>query len=88
MTEISLQRSRVVCDRLGKGRATLHNDIHDGLMPPPIQLGSRWSAWPSDEIDQIIRARIAGWDKAQLRELVKQLVARRKTAAPLVEAVE
>jgi prophage regulatory protein len=82
MAEISLQRSPVVCKRLGRGRATLHQDVHDGLLTPAITIGSRWSAWPSDEIDQIARARIAGWSNDDLRALVKELVARRKTAAP------
>jgi prophage regulatory protein len=83
MVEISLQRSPVVCQRLGQCRSTLHKHVRDGTMPPPIRLGQRWSAWFSEEIDQIVRARVAGWGKDRIRELVRELVARRQTAAPL-----
>jgi prophage regulatory protein len=82
MGEISLQRSPQVCQRLGQCRSTLHNDVRNGLLPPPIQIGSRWSAWPSDEVDAILRARIAGRSKDQQRELVRELVAKRQSAAP------
>ena len=82
MPAIALERPSAVTKRLGQCRSTLHKAVYDGLLPPPIQLGSRWSAWPSDEIDEIVRARIAGWSDDQLRELVKELV-RRRAIAPM-----
>lgn len=83
MSAISLQRSPVASERLGRGRSTLHEDVRRGIMPPPIKVGSRWSAWPSDEVSAIARARIAGFSDDELRVLVKELVDRRKTAAPM-----
>ena len=83
MSAISMERNRDLQERLGNGRAKIHKDVKDGLLPPPVRLGQRWSGWPSDEIDQILRARIAGWDKDRIRELVKELVAKRQTAAPI-----
>lgn len=77
MAEISLQRSTVVSERLGRGRSTLHEDVRRGIMPPPIRVGARWSAWPSDETSEIARARITGFTDDQLRVLVKELLARR-----------
>lgn len=75
------QRSPVASERLGRGRSTLHEDVRRGTMPPPIKVGTRWSAWPSDEVDAIARARIAGFTDDELRALVKDLVAQRKTKA-------
>ena len=37
MAEISLQRSPVASERLGRGRSTLHEDVRRGTMPPPIK---------------------------------------------------
>lgn len=78
MGEISLQRSPVVTERLGRGRSTIHEDVRRGVMPPPIRVGSRWSAWPSDEVDAVLRARIAGLSDDEIRSLVRDLVSRRK----------
>lgn len=79
---VALLRAPAVCARMGKGRATLHEDVQRGVLSPPVKLGSRWAAWPEHEIDQILRARIAGWSDDQLRNLVKRLVAERKSIAP------
>jgi prophage regulatory protein len=87
MSRISMVRNTALQTRLGNSRAKIHRDVQDGLLPPPIRLGSRWSAWPDDEIDAIVRARIAGWTNDQLRGLVKDLVARRKNAAPMQDGI-
>jgi prophage regulatory protein len=78
----SLQRIRTVCDRIGFGRSTVYEHISDGTLPPPIRIGPKWSAWPSDEIDALLAARVAGWSDDQIRELVTRLVALRVNAAP------
>lgn len=78
-----MERNTDLQARLRNSRAKIHQDVRDGVLPPPIRLGSRWSAWPSDEIDQIIRARVAGWSRDRIRELVKELIVRRQTEAPM-----
>lgn len=78
MSGIQLERAGTVAQRLGRGRSTIHSDVREGLMPPPIRLGLRWSAWPSDEVDAIARARIAELSDDELRVLVKGLVAARR----------
>lgn len=65
----------------GRGRSTNYDDIARGLMVPPVAMGARCSAWPSDEVDRIIEARIAGWTSHQIRHLVREMVAARCIAA-------
>lgn len=48
-----------VIERAGFKRSKLYALIARGEFPPPIKLGPRVSAWPSDEIDEWIAQRIA-----------------------------
>lgn len=63
--------------RLGMARSTTWDRVRDGTLPPPIRRGSKWSRWPSDEIDRIEAAIVAGKSDDELRELVRELVAAR-----------
>jgi len=62
----------------GRSRSSLYADVKAGLFVAPIKIGRRASAWPSDEVAAIIRARIAGATEDEIRELVAQLVAARR----------
>jgi prophage regulatory protein len=61
-----------------RSKTTVYADIADDLFVPPVALGDRCSAWLEHEVDQIIAARIGGARKADIRKLVKQLVAARR----------
>ena len=61
----------------GFSKSTLHNRINDGLYPPPISIGPRSVAWPSNEVESLINARIAGKTPDEIRLLVKVLVEKR-----------
>ncbi len=43
---------------VGLGRSAIYDQIKCGLFPPPVHLGARAVAWPSDEIAAWIDARI------------------------------
>lgn len=53
--------------------------VAEGLLPPPIALGGRASAFLSDELDAVMQARAAGADDDAVRSLVRELVAARGT---------
>jgi prophage regulatory protein len=55
----SLLRLPAVIERTGYRRSTLYLLIQRGEFPPPVALGRRARAWPSDEIDRWIAERIA-----------------------------
>lgn len=56
---VHLLRLPAVQAQTGLSRASLYNLIRQGEFPAPIKLTSRSCAWPSNEIAEWIRARIA-----------------------------
>ena len=78
---IQLHRLPAVTAGTGRSRASLYQDIADGLFPPPVKIGHQASAWPDDEVDTVNRARIAGKSEEEIRKLVKRLVEARSNAS-------
>jgi prophage regulatory protein len=62
----------------GLSRSTIYQRIADGLWTKPVSLGARAVGWPSDEIDAINSARVAGKSDEEIRTLVAKLEADRK----------
>jgi prophage regulatory protein len=62
----------------GLSRSTIYQRIAEGLWTKPVALGARAVGWPSDEVDAINSARIAGKTDAEIRTLVAKLEADRK----------
>lgn len=62
-----------------KSRSRGYVDLKAGLLPVPVHVGKHANL-PSDELQAVIDARIAGCTEGQIRELVTELHARR--AAP------
>jgi len=78
---ISFLRRKDLESMLGLCRASIYNHVDRGLLPPPVPLGLRSVGWPSNEINAVFSARIAGHSSDQIKILVSQLVADRKLAA-------
>jgi len=74
-------RLKKVMDAMGISRSTVYLRIRQGLMPPPVKIGERCSAWPNYEITAINAARLAQKSDTEIRELVAQLQRQRMTAA-------
>jgi len=64
----------------GLSRSTLYLRISQGLWTRPVSLGSRAVGWPSDEVEALNAARIAGRTDEEVRSLVQELEAARKSA--------
>ncbi|MDD2535311.1 MAG: AlpA family phage regulatory protein [Macromonas bipunctata] len=62
-----------------RSHATIYAHVKAGLFPDSIPLGLRAVGWPADEVQTIVAARVAGADDAELRALVQQLHAARRT---------
>lgn len=63
----------------GESRSAFYRAITLGLMTPPVRLSARSVAWPENEILAINAARIAGKSEDDIRRLVVELTAARKT---------
>lgn len=55
---VALLRLPEVMRLTGRGRTAVYNGVRNGSFPAPVKLGDRAIAWPSDEIEKWIRARI------------------------------
>jgi prophage regulatory protein len=69
----------------GLSRSTLYLRISQGLWTKPVSLGFRAVGWPSDEVEALNAARIAGKTDDEIRDLVAKLEAARKDAMKCVQ---
>ena len=64
-----------------RSHASIYNAVRAGMFTKPVQIGERSVGWPSQEVQAINAARIAGKSQAELRELVSRLHAKRTELA-------
>lgn len=81
MESIKILRLPAALDRLGMGETSYRTAMADGLMPKPIALGARAVGIPEHELNQVIRARIAGLSDDEIRKLVARIHDDRARAA-------
>ncbi len=75
---MSILRMQSVKTETGhSSHASIYTAIHAGLFTMPVAIGQRSVGWPSDEVQAINAARIAGKSDADIRALVDQLHAAR-----------
>lgn len=68
-----------VMEECGLARSTVYLRIKQGTLTKPISLGPRCVGWPESEIALINEARIAEKSEEDIRALVAELQAGRKT---------
>ena len=76
----TILRLPAVKSESGLSRSTIYLRISQGLWTKPVSLGARAVGWPSDEVEAINAARIAGNTDDEIRVLVTKLEANRKSA--------
>lgn len=64
-----------------RSHASIYNAIKEGLFTKPVAIGQRAVGWPSDEVQSINAARIAGKSEADIKQLVIRLHAKRAELA-------
>jgi prophage regulatory protein len=75
----TILRLPAVKSESGYSRSTIYLRISQKLWPKPVSLGARSIGWPSNEVAAINAARIAGKSDEQIRALVIELEAARKS---------
>ncbi len=79
---MSIWRLPAVKAEMGhRSDASIYNAIRAGLFTTGVAIGQRSRGWPSDEVQAINGARIAGKTEPEIRELVKRLLAKRSELA-------
>ena len=76
----TILRIPAVKSESGLSRSTIYLRVSQGLWTRPVSLGARAVGWPSDEVEAINEARIAGKTHAEVRALVVKLEVARKAA--------
>lgn len=76
---LTLERTTSAFDRFGICRSYGYQLISRGLFPPPVNKDEKPSRVLSEEIDTLIKAKAAGVNNDQIRDLVAEMVRRRKT---------
>lgn len=72
-----------ILDETGKkSRGGFYAEVAAGLMPRPVNIGPRAVGLPEDEVQAVVKARIAGWTDDQVRALVQRLHIERQARAP------
>lgn len=69
-----------------RSHASIYNAIKAGLFTKPVLIGQRSVGWPSNEVNVINAARIAGKSEVEIRELVVRLHAKRAELTEFFEA--
>jgi prophage regulatory protein len=78
---LKLLRLTTMREATGLSRATIYSRIQAGLLPKPIKHGERISVWPSNEVEAVNKATIAGKSEAEIKALVADLENQRRAQA-------
>ena len=60
-----------------RSHASIYQAIRNGLFTKQVQIGQRAVGWPSDEVQAVVNARVAGHSEGQIKALVQSLHASR-----------
>lgn len=77
---LKLLRLNSMKEATGLSRATIYSRIQAGLLPKPVKHGERISVWPSDEVEKVAKATIAGKSDDEIRAIVADLERQRINA--------
>ena len=77
-TLIELARKPRALEITGHKHAKFQNHIREGLLPPPVKISERCSAWPIHELVAVNRAIVAGRSSDEIKRLVAHLVDARR----------
>ena len=77
MNVLYLETIETVLKSRGVSRSTLEAEIKDHRFPQPVKISLRKRAWPTDEVEKMMRFYMSSPSPEELRAFVKKLEARR-----------
>ena len=78
---ITLLPIKEVSKAMRLSKASCYNRVNARLLTRPVKVGQRLSAWPSNEIEAVNKATIAGKSADEIRSLVADLERQRTAVA-------
>ncbi len=75
----TIQRLKAILQATGLSRSSIYLRISQGLFTRSVSLGGRAVGWPASEVAALNAARIAGRTDSEIRQIVRQLEAARKS---------
>jgi prophage regulatory protein len=78
MDQILLRKPQVLNQR-ARSSSAHYRDIQNGLFTKPVNLGERAVGWPIREVNILTAAQVAGLSEDEIRNLVVELHAKRKS---------
>jgi prophage regulatory protein len=83
---LTIERRVDVLSRLKIGKTSLQDRINNDLFPPPIKLGgARAVGWFQHETTVMLSAMAAGKDKDETKNIVSEIVTKRKQYLEVVQ---
>ena len=73
-----LKMPQVLAQR-ARSSSSHYRDIQSGLFTKPVNLGERAVGWPTSEVSILTAAQVAGLTEDEIRNLVVELHAKRKS---------
>jgi len=77
MSVLQLEPIETVLKSRGVSRSTLEAEIKDHRFPQPVKISLRKRAWPTDEVEKMMRFYMSSPSPEELRAFVKKLEAKR-----------
>lgn len=78
MNQIIVRKPQVLNQR-AHSSSSHYRDIQNGLFTKPVNLGERAVGWPIREVNILTAAQVAGLSEDEIRNLVVELHAKRKS---------
>lgn len=78
MNQMILRKPQVLHQR-ARSSSSHYRDIQNGLFTKPVNLGERAVGWPIREVNILTAAQVAGLSEDEIRNLVVELHAKRKS---------
>ena len=88
MIERRMLRMPDMTAKTGLRGVTVYKHVRLGILPKPIKLGERVSAWLESEVEMVLSARIAGKTNDEIKLLVSGLMAARTAETEASEVAD
>lgn len=77
----TILRLPAVLKATGVSRSLIYQQISEGMWPKPIRISNRSVGWLETEVQALVNARVANFESAAIKDLVRDLAEKRTRAS-------